>query len=93
MATVLAQQGFKVVVLERGQYFAPQDIATTESPGMLNVFEKFRALITEDVSVALIAGKVVDGGITVNWCISFKMPEHVRNEWVNDYGLDMFKTE
>ena len=93
MAAVLAQQGFKVMVLERGQYFAPQDIATIEGPGMLNMLEKFGALITEDVGVALIAGKVVGGGTAVNWCVSFKTPEHVRNEWANDYGLDMFKTE
>ncbi|KAG0612420.1 hypothetical protein M758_6G026300 [Ceratodon purpureus] len=93
MAAALAQQGFKVVVLEKGQYFAPQEMATTEGPAMLNMFEKMGTLSTDDASVALIAGAVVGGGTAVNWCVSFKTPEHVRNEWANDHGLDMFNSE
>uniref|UniRef100_A0A7I4D609 Long-chain-alcohol oxidase n=1 Tax=Physcomitrium patens TaxID=3218 RepID=A0A7I4D609_PHYPA len=90
MAAVLAKQGFKVLVLEKGQYFAAQDITSLEGPGMVNMYEKMGAQSTDDGGVSLIAGKTVGGGTAVNWCVSFKTPEHVRNEWVNDHGLDLF---
>lgn len=93
MAAILAKQGFKVVVLEKGQYFAAQDMTTMEGPGMMNMYEKMGALATDDGGVNLIAAKLVGGGTAVNWCVSFKTPEHVRNEWVNDHGLDLFSSD
>ncbi|KAG0588491.1 hypothetical protein KC19_2G246700 [Ceratodon purpureus] len=93
MAAALAKQGFKVVVLEKGEYFAAQDVSSLEGPGMVNMLEKMGCLATDDGGVSLIAGKTVGGGTAINWCVSFKTPENVRNEWVNDHGLDMFSSE
>lgn len=93
MAAELAKQGFKVVVLEKGEYFASQDVTTLEGPGMVNLLEKMGCLATDDGGVALIAGKTVGGGTAINWCVSFKTPENVRNEWANDHNLDLFNNE
>ncbi|XP_024394337.1 long-chain-alcohol oxidase FAO4A [Physcomitrium patens] len=93
MAAALAKQGFKVVVLEKGQYFAAQDMSTLEGPTLLNMFEKMGAMATDDGGVALIAGKSVGGGTTINWSVSLKTPQNVRDEWANEHGLDMFNSE
>ena len=93
MAAALSRKGFKVVVLEKGQYFAAQDFTALEGPGMVNLLEKMGCLATDDGGVALLAGKTVGGGTAINWCVSFKTPENVRIEWVTDHGLDMFSSE
>lgn len=93
MAAALAKQGFKVVVLEKGNYFAPQDVTTIEGPGMVNLFEKMGCMATDNGGVSLIAGTTVGGGTAINWCVSFKTPENVRNEWVKDHGVELFNTE
>lgn len=64
MAAALAKQGFKVVVLEKGNYFAAQDMTTLEGPGMINLYEKMGCMATDDGGVELIAGKAVGGGTT-----------------------------
>jgi long-chain-alcohol oxidase len=92
MAAALAKEGLKVVVLEKGEYFAAQDFTTLEGPGMVRLLEKQGCLATDDGGVALIAGKTVGGGTAINWCVSFKTPDHVRREWVDEHGLELFNT-
>lgn len=62
MAAALAKHGFRVLVLEKGQYFAAQDITALEGPGMVNLYEKMGCMATDDGGVELIAGKSVGGG-------------------------------
>lgn len=93
IAAVLASQGFKVVILEKGRYFAAQDMSTMEGPGIMNLYEKMGALATDDGGVNLIAGATVGGGTAVNWCVCFKTPQHVRDEWVQDHNLQLFNSE
>ncbi|CAM6009458.1 unnamed protein product [Sphagnum balticum] len=93
VAAVLAEKGYKVVVLDKGEYYAPDDISTLEGPSILSLYEKSGALATEDGGVSLAAARTVGGGSTVNWCVCFKTPENVRNEWVQDFGLQLFASE
>jgi long-chain-alcohol oxidase len=93
VAAVLAQKGYKVVVLDKGEYYAPDDISTLEGPSMISLYEKFGALTTEDGALSLAAAKTVGGGSCVNWSVCFKTPEHVRNEWVREFGLQLFASE
>lgn len=93
MAATLSKQGLKVIVLERGPYFAAGDITSLEGPGMLQMYEKGGTLATDDGGVALIAGRVLGGGTAVNWSVCFKTPDNVRDEWATGHGLGLFKTE
>lgn len=93
MAATLSKQGLKVIVLERGPYFAAGDITTLEGPGMLHMYEKGGTQATDDGGVALIAGRVLGGGTAVNWSVCFKTPDNVRDEWAMGHGLGLFTTE
>lgn len=39
------------------------------------------------VDVSVLAGSCVGGGTTVNWCASFRTPDHVIAEWGQQHGL------
>jgi long-chain-alcohol oxidase len=58
---------------------------------MANLYEKGGLYTTEDGNIAVLAGACVGGGTTVNWSASFKTPDHVRNEWAENFGLLQFK--
>lgn len=64
-----------------------------EGLGMMNMYEKMGVLVIDDGGVNFIVVKLVGGGMVVNWCVFFKMLEYVCNEWVNDYGFDLFSSD
>ncbi|XP_002967201.2 long-chain-alcohol oxidase FAO4A [Selaginella moellendorffii] len=87
IAARLAQQGFKVVVLEKGGYFPRRGLSLLEGPSMKAMYEQSGALTTEDGSVILLAGTTLGGGSAVNWAASLKTPKHVLDEWTS-LGLE-----
>lgn len=40
--------------------------------------------------MGVLAGATLGGGTRVNWCASFRTPEHVRREWAAAHGLLCF---
>lgn len=90
MAAVLAKAGYKVVILEKGKYFAREDFSTFEGPSQMIMYEKLGSLATDDGGVNLVAGATVGGGTVINWSVCFKTPQHVLEEWSESSGLDLF---
>ena len=89
-ASVLAKAGYKVIVLEKGKYFATEDFSTLEGPSQMAMFEKLGSLATDDGGVNLVAGATVGGGTTINWSVCFETPPHVLQEWKEITGLELF---
>lgn len=89
-ASVLAKAGYKVIILEKGKYFATEDFSTLEGPSQMAMFEKLGSLATEDGGVNLVAGATVGGGTTINWSVCFETPPHILQEWKDITGLDLF---
>src|SRR5262249_30122119 len=54
------------------------------------LFENQGLLTTEDLGVVILAGSTLGGGTTINWCASFRTPEHVLKEWEDSYGVTGF---
>ncbi|GJP64518.1 hypothetical protein CLOP_g21494 [Closterium sp. NIES-67] len=82
----------RVLVLEAGGYFYRSDLSLLEAPSAAELYDTQGFLTTEDGGVALLAGKAVGGGSTVNWSASFRTPPHVTKEWADEYGLKQFES-
>jgi choline dehydrogenase-like flavoprotein len=91
-ASVLAQAGYQVIVVEKGHYLRPDEITLSEADAMDRQYEQHGLLQTTDGAMMILAGSGLGGGTAINWSCCLSMPEYVRDEWVQVHGLDAFGT-
>ncbi|XP_010529119.1 PREDICTED: long-chain-alcohol oxidase FAO3-like, partial [Tarenaya hassleriana] len=92
-AAVLASSDLKVVILEKGRYFAPSEYSPFEGHGFDQLYESGGVLPTLDGNAMIIAGATVGGGSAVSWSACIKTPESVLQEWVKDHRIPFFGTQ
>lgn len=92
VAGVLAKSGYKVLVLEKGSYFARNNVSLLEGPTMDQMYLSNGLIATTDMSVLILAGSTVGGGSTINWSASIKTPHHVCKEWCDIHELELFES-
>ncbi|EGG23219.1 glucose-methanol-choline oxidoreductase [Cavenderia fasciculata] len=83
-AAILAEAGYNVIILEKGSYLSPNAMTWKEAEAYPLLYEQAASLVSEDISVNVLAGSCVGGGTTVNWAASIKTPEHVLDDWRKD---------
>ncbi|XP_073113013.1 long-chain-alcohol oxidase FAO4A isoform X2 [Elaeis guineensis] len=93
VAGVLAQAGYKVVVLEKGGYHARSNLSLHEGPAMDLMYEGGGLLATTDTGVVVLSGATVGGGSAINWAAALRTPDHVAAEWRRDHGLELFGSD
>ncbi|KAI6701873.1 hypothetical protein NL676_011009 [Syzygium grande] len=93
VAGVLAKAGHKVLVLEKGSYFARSNLSLLEGLTMDQMYLSGGLIATEDMSTLVLAGSTVGGGSTINWSASIRTPQHVMNEWSSKYDLELFDSK
>ncbi|KAL5225286.1 hypothetical protein ABZP36_011925 [Zizania latifolia] len=89
-AAVLASAGYKVVVVEKGDYFTAEDYSSIEGPSMERLFENGGIFCTSNVTTLIFTGATVGGGSAVNWSASIRTPADVMHEWAREHGLPVF---
>lgn len=90
VAGVLARSGYKVVVLDKGNYFARNNLSLLEGPTATQMYEGGGLIATNNLGAIFLAGSTVGGGSAVNWSASIPTPRHVTDEWCNTYQLELF---
>ncbi|CAM8891292.1 unnamed protein product [Rhodiola kirilowii] len=90
VAGMLAKAGYKVLVLEKGEYHARSNLSLLEGPSMQQMYLGSGLLATYDMSAVILAGSTVGGGSAINWAASIQTPPHVMKEWSEDYNLQLF---
>ncbi|CAH2078542.1 unnamed protein product [Thlaspi arvense] len=93
VAGVLAKAGYKVLVVEKGNYYARSNLSLLEGQAMDEMYLSGGLLATSDMNVVIMAGSTVGGGSTINWSASIKTPEHVMKEWAEKSELKMFGSD
>lgn len=82
----LSQAGMKVAILEKSTFVSATDLPMTERQAFERLYEAHGLLSSEDASISILAGSTLGGGSRVNWCASFKTPDHVLKEWAGERG-------
>ncbi|KAK1408091.1 hypothetical protein QVD17_39724 [Tagetes erecta] len=93
VAGVIAKAGYRVLVLEKGNYCARSNLSLLEGQSMEEMYLGKGLLATSNMEAVILAGSTVGGGSTINWSASIKTPFHVRKEWSECYDLEMFRSK
>ncbi|TLS28942.1 hypothetical protein PpBr36_00567 [Pyricularia pennisetigena] len=92
-AKILAEAGRKVVVVDKGYYFTPDQFPMPQEQGSRLLCENGGVVVSADGSTNIAAGSTWGGGGTVNWSVCLQTQGFVRREWSQDRGLVFFETE
>ncbi|MFI6317991.1 GMC family oxidoreductase N-terminal domain-containing protein [Nonomuraea sp. NPDC050556] len=84
IAAELAQAGYRVVMLEAGEYYHEGHFTQQERWATENMLYRGGIASTVDGNAALLAGHTLGGGTTINWQNWIRPRPHVVAEW----GLD-----
>jgi choline dehydrogenase-like flavoprotein len=89
LAAGLAARGLDVVVIEEGPYATREDFSQIEGEAYPMLYQDRFARATADAAIAVLQGRSVGGGTTVNWTTCFRTPQRVQDFWGERFGLDL----
>ncbi|KAL8836921.1 MAG: hypothetical protein Q9170_002720 [Blastenia crenularia] len=85
----LAETGHRVLVADRAYHFPAKHLPMSSTDAGIHLFHNGGIDMSDDSSVAFIAGQAWGGGGTINWSASLQTQGFVRQEWA-DEGLPFF---
>ncbi|KAH8909806.1 GMC oxidoreductase [Coniochaeta sp. PMI_546] len=92
-AKVLAEAGHRVLVVDKGYHFTPDQLPMPQAQAMHHLYENRGFVASADNSINVLAGSCWGGGGTVNWSVALQTQGYVRREWAEQHGLPFFATQ
>ena len=86
VASAFARAGKRVVVLEAGGSYEPDDFTQREIMTS-ELYLNAGLTSTSDLGIAILAGATVGGGTAVNWCTALRLPDRIAGEWAVQSGI------
>jgi len=91
-ATILAEAGLRVIVLEEGPYYRPEDYGKfTPSESTRRLFREAGLLaafgLGQTPVISVTAGRAVGGSSILTGGVCFRIPGRVHQHWVESLGL------
>src|SRR3954469_21842119 len=89
VAKELAEGGMRVVMLEEGERFTPDDMTARPGEMTTRLYRDAGQTVTVgNVPIMLPLGKAVGGTTLVNSGTCFRTPAHVLERWGSEFGLE-----
>ena len=92
VASKLSRAGLKVLVLEKSYHFSSAHFPMAQPSAATHLFENGGTIVSDDSSIAVVAGSTFGGGGTINWSASLQPQSFVRSEWTKQEGLPLFES-
>ncbi len=92
-ATVAAEGGMKVIMLEAGEFLTPSDMSQREEEMMPRLFREAGARTTADRRIKIIQGKGVGGSTLHNQNLCKRIPPEILEDWSRNRQLAKLSTE
>lgn len=86
-AQILAEAGFRVILVEEGRLYHDPDFTMNEQKSYSRLYQEGMTRATADGAIAILQGRCVGGSTTVNWTSSFRTPEATLDHWKNQHGV------
>ena len=80
----------KIYMIERGNRYQPlQDFQDNEIMMMQKVYKEGGLQQAKQFNMTLLQGECVGGTTVINNAVCFKMPDSVKQDWTDNYGIDL----
>lgn len=86
-AEILAESGWRVVLVEEGPLQTSRDFHMREAQAYPALYQESAARKTRDKAINILQGRCVGGSTTVNWTSSFRTPPATLLHWAKAHGL------
>lgn len=87
-ATMAAEAGLSVVVLESGAFVPPEAMTQREEEMLPELLAANGGQSSSDRAIKIHQGRAVGGSTVHNLNLCARIPEPVRREWARDHGLE-----
>jgi choline dehydrogenase-like flavoprotein len=88
LAYRLAEQGRRVLLIERGRHVDPSEFTENEATQYSDLYADGALTLSRDFRFQVLQGMCVGGSTTVNNGVCFDLPERVLRRWNDPDGLD-----
>ena len=86
-AEILAEAGFKVLMLEEGPLKSTNDFKMDERKAYHDLYQESAGRMSKDGSMSILQGRCVGGTTVINWTSSFHTPEETLGYWAEEFKL------